>query len=96
MLQEIIVNLQRENNITICICDHIASSLLQITDSAMILSNGRIVAEGSPRELVNPEVNAVPNIDYEAAALNLKGQEWVDFINSLTNEQKIKLSQCWD
>jgi len=50
----------------------------------------------SPRELVNPEVNAVPNIDYEAAALNLKGQEWVDFINSLTNEQKIKLSQCWD
>ena len=26
---------------------------LQITDSAMILSNGRIVAEGSPRELVN-------------------------------------------
>ena len=53
MLQEIIINLQQETNITICICDHIASSLLQITDSAMILSNGRIVAEGSPRELVN-------------------------------------------
>ena len=50
----------------------------------------------SPRECINPEVNAVPNIDYEAAALNLNGQEWVDFINSLTNEQKIKLSQCWD
>ena len=53
MLQEIIINLQQETNITICICDHIASSLLQITDSAMILSNGRIVAEGSPRDLVN-------------------------------------------
>ena len=53
MLQEIIINLQQETNITIVICDHIASSLLQITDSAMILSNGRIVAEGSPRELVN-------------------------------------------
>ena len=53
MLQEIIINLQQETNITIVICDHIASSLLQITDSAMILSNGRIVAEGSPRDLVN-------------------------------------------
>ena len=50
----------------------------------------------SPRELVNPEINSVPTIDYESAALNLKGQEWVDFINSLTNEQKIKLSRCWD
>jgi len=35
-------------------------------------------------------------INYEEAALNLKGQEWIDFINSLTEEQKIKLSQCWD
>ena len=60
MLQEIIINLQQETNITIVICDHIASSLLQITDSAMILSNGRIVAEGSPRELVN-------NIDAKSA-----------------------------
>ena len=60
MLQEIIINLQQETNISICICDHIASSLLQITDSAMILSNGRIVAEGSPRELVN-------NIDAKSA-----------------------------
>ena len=53
MLQKIIINLQQETDITICICDHIASSLLQITDSAMILSNGKIIAEGSPRELVN-------------------------------------------
>ena len=48
------------------------------------------------RELVNPEINSVPTIDYESAALNLNGQEWVDFINSLTNEQKIQLSRCWD
>ena len=48
------------------------------------------------KELVNPEINSVPTIDYESAALNLKGQEWVDFINSLTNEQKIQLSRCWD
>ena len=32
MLQELIVNLQQENDITICICDHIASSLLVIVD----------------------------------------------------------------
>jgi hypothetical protein len=50
----------------------------------------------SPRELINPEVNAVPNIDYESAALNLNGQEWMNFIDSLTNKQKIQLSRCWD
>ena len=52
MLQELIVNLQQENNITICICDHIASSLLQIVDTAMIISSGKIIAKGSPSNLV--------------------------------------------
>ena len=53
MLQEIIVNLQKETNITICICDHQARDLLACVDKAMILSNCKIVAEGSPKELVN-------------------------------------------
>jgi lipopolysaccharide export system ATP-binding protein len=53
MLQEIIVNLQIENNITICICDHQARDLLSCVDIAIILSNCRIVAEGSPSNLVN-------------------------------------------
>ena len=57
MLQEIIVNLQQENRITICICDHIASSLLQVVDNAMILSNGRIVAEDTPSNLIK-NINA--------------------------------------
>ena len=52
MLQELIVNLQQENNITICICDHIATSLLQIVDTAMILSNGKIVAQDTPSNLI--------------------------------------------
>ncbi len=56
MLQELIINLQQENNITICICDHIASSLLQISDTAMILSNGKIVAQNSPSNLVKDRV----------------------------------------
>ena len=53
MLQEIIVNLQNENRITICICDHQARDLLATCDVAMILNNGKIIAEGSPTDLVN-------------------------------------------
>ncbi len=53
MLQEIIVNLQKEKRITICICDHQARDLLACVDIAMILSNCKIIAEGSPSELVN-------------------------------------------
>ena len=53
MLQEIIVNLQTESNITICICDHQARDLLSCVDVAIILSNCRIVAQGSPNDLVN-------------------------------------------
>ncbi len=57
MLQEIIVNLQNENKITICICDHQARDLLACVDIAMILSNGKIVAQDTPSNLVN-NINA--------------------------------------
>ncbi|MDC1258044.1 ATP-binding cassette domain-containing protein [Pelagibacteraceae bacterium] len=53
MLQEIIVNLQTENNIAICICDHQARDLLSCVDVAIILSNCKIVAQGTPSHLVN-------------------------------------------
>ena len=52
MLQEIIVNLQQENKITICICDHQARDLLACVDVAMILSNGKIIAQNTPSNLV--------------------------------------------
>ena len=52
MIQEIIVNLQQENRITICICDHQARDLLACVDVAMILSNCKIVAHGSPSDLI--------------------------------------------
>ena len=52
MLQEVIVNLQQENRITICICDHQARDLLAYVDVAMILNNGKIVAQDSPSNLV--------------------------------------------
>ena len=57
MLQEIVVNLQQENKITVCICDHQARDLLACVDSAMILSNGKIIAQDSPSNLVN-NINA--------------------------------------
>ncbi|WP_440613472.1 ATP-binding cassette domain-containing protein [Candidatus Pelagibacter sp. HIMB1748] len=57
MLQEIIVNLQYENKITICICDHQARDLLACVDIAMILSNGKIVAQDTPSNLVK-NINA--------------------------------------
>tara|TARA_B110000008_G_C16827614_1_gene507190 strand:+ start:156 stop:932 length:777 start_codon:yes stop_codon:yes gene_type:complete len=53
MLQEIIVNLQQENRITICICDHQARDLLACVDIAMILSNCKIIAQNTPANLVN-------------------------------------------
>ena len=57
MLQEIIVNLQEESSITICICDHQARDLLACVDTAMILSNGKIVAKDTPSNLVK-DINA--------------------------------------
>ena len=53
MLQQIIVNLQTHNNITIMLCDHQARDLLTCVDSAIILSSCKIVAAGTPLELVN-------------------------------------------
>tara|TARA_X000000368_G_scaffold215946_1_gene170471 strand:+ start:1029 stop:1805 length:777 start_codon:yes stop_codon:yes gene_type:complete len=57
MLQEIIVNLQNENQITICICDHQARDLLACVDVAMILNNGKIIAQDTPTNLVK-NINA--------------------------------------
>ncbi len=57
MLQEIIVNLQNENRITICICDHQARDLLACVDVAMILSNSKIIAQDTPSNLVK-NINA--------------------------------------
>ena len=57
MLQEIIVNLQQENRISICICDHQARDLLACVDVAMILSNCKIIAQDTPSNLVK-NINA--------------------------------------
>ena len=52
ILQEIIVNLQSNNNISIVLCDHQARDLLACVDTAAIIHNGRVVAQGTPSSLI--------------------------------------------
>ena len=53
ILQQIIVNLQSENNISIILCDHQARDLLSCVDTAVVISNCKVIAKGTPTELVN-------------------------------------------
>ena len=55
MLQNTIVKLQTDFNLTIIITDHQARDLLAICDKAIILSNSKIVASGTPNDLMNNE-----------------------------------------
>ena len=55
-LQETIVNLQTEDINRCCvISDHAARDLLAISDRAIILANKKVVAEGTPSELLNDQ-----------------------------------------
>jgi len=51
-LQQIIVDLQTQNNISIVLCDHQARDLLTCVDLALVLSNGRVVAKDTPNNLI--------------------------------------------
>ena len=52
MLQEIIVSLQSNSNISIILCDHQARDLLACVDTAAIVHNGKVVAHGTPTNLI--------------------------------------------
>ncbi len=52
ILQEIIVDLQSLNNISIILCDHQARDLLACVDTAAIIHNGKVIAEGTPNNLL--------------------------------------------
>ena len=57
MLKEILVELQYENpQMSIIICEHQARELLSIVDRALILSDCKILANGTPSELMVNEV----------------------------------------
>ena len=47
---ESIVRLEK---ITVIVCDHQARDLLSCVDRAIVLSNGKIIASGSPNEIIN-------------------------------------------
>jgi len=52
MIQQIIVSLQMFEKISVSISDHSSRDLLSCVDNAMVLSEGKIVAKGTPQELV--------------------------------------------
>ena len=51
-LQQIIVDLQMHNNISIILCDHQARDLLSCVDLAIVLSNGKVIAKDTPNNLI--------------------------------------------
>ena len=53
-LQEIILTL-KEKGIGVLITDHSVRETLKITDRAYIINNGKILAQGTPRQLVSSE-----------------------------------------
>ena len=67
MLQEVILNLQSSEEISVVVCDHQARDLLNCVDRAIILSNGKIIASGSPSEVIS---------DQEAAKNQYFGDEF--------------------
>ena len=56
MLKELIVNLQTQSNLSVVICDHQARDLLSCCDVAIILSNCKVIAKGTPSELVKNKI----------------------------------------
>ena len=52
-LQEIIVNLQTKQNLSIILCDHQARDLLACVDVAAIIHNGRVLAQDTPSNLIH-------------------------------------------
>ena len=56
MLQETVLNLQSTEEISVVICDHQARDLLACVDRAIILSNGKVIASGSPNEVITDTV----------------------------------------
>jgi lipopolysaccharide export system ATP-binding protein len=56
-LQEIIVELQIKDKISVILCDHQARDLLACVDDAIIINNGKVIAQGTPKNLLE-NINA--------------------------------------
>ena len=68
MLQETILNIQSAEEISVVICDHQARDLLNCVDRAIILSNGKIIASGSPNEVIS---NKIAKTEYFGDEFNI-------------------------
>jgi len=53
MLKELIINLQSYRSITCIMVDHLARDLLEVANRCLILSEGKIIAEGNSEEIIN-------------------------------------------
>ena len=69
MLQQIIVNLQNNNGISIILCDHQARDLLNCVDTALIINNGKVIAQGTPSNLIQ---NIAAKNAYFGDSFNIK------------------------
>ena len=52
MLKDLILNLQSFRSITCIMVDHLARDLLEVSNRCLILSDGKIVAEGKSEEII--------------------------------------------
>jgi len=52
-LQREIVHLKEDLNLSILLTDHNVRQTLEVTDRSYIIHEGQVIAEGSPRELIN-------------------------------------------
>ena len=52
LLQNIIVDLQFNNQISIILCDHQARDLLACVDNGAIIQNGKVIVKDTPTNLI--------------------------------------------
>ena len=76
MLQQIIVNFASEGRIGIIICDHQARVLLSCVDIAMILSNCKIIAQGTPQDLINNPIAEMLILESLLKLINFMGAKF--------------------
>ena len=82
-LQEIIVDLQSVDNISVILCDHQARDLLACVDTAAIIHNGKVVAQGTPTSLIQ-------NICVSIAECSV--ESW----NRCETLARVEITHVWD
>lgn len=58
MLQNIIVSLQTDYNLTVIVTDHQARDMMVVCDKIVVLANSKIIAHGTPQDVMKNEMAA--------------------------------------